>query len=248
LKDIVLWAVLAIATAIAKTGTATNAVTGSVTGHIVATVIYMGFAMILAPRLLRRIVNTRWNLLYRSSPVGYLAFILFVYCAIASLVDVSLVFAAFLAGFGIIGGISGTERERFREPLEAIAKFSFGVFIPIYFGIVGYKLVFGAKFSLGLLIFFFLGSTVLSLATSGLAARLAGFRKLDILNIALTTNARGGPGIVLASVAYDSGIINATFYTTLVLTAVFTSQLAGTWLRYVLSKGWPLLSTNPNDK
>jgi hypothetical protein len=38
-------------------------------------------------------------------------------------------------------------------------------------------------------------------------------------NIALTTNAGGGPGIVLASVAYDAGIINAACYTTLVITA-----------------------------
>jgi hypothetical protein len=32
-----------------------------------------------------------------------------------------------------------------------------------------------------------------------------------------------------------------------VLTAVFTSQMAGAWLRFVLAKGWPLLSTNPEE-
>lgn len=248
LEDIVLWAVLAIATALAKTGVASSSVTSSVTGHILSTAIYMAIAMFVAPRLLRHLANTRWNLLYKSSHIGWLAFVLFVYCAIATVFDVSLVFAAFLAGFGIVGGISGTERERFREPLEAMSKVSFGIFIPIYFGMVGYKLVFGGEFSFLLLMTFFIGSTLLSLTTSGFAARLAGFKGLDIFNIALTTNARGGPGIVLASVAYDSGIINATFYTTLVLTAVLTSQLAGTWLRYVLSRGWPLLSTNPNDR
>lgn len=64
------------------------------------------------------------------------------------------------------------------------------------------------------------------------------------MNLAITTNARGGPGIVLASVAFDAGIISAAFYTTLVLTAIFTSQAAGLWLRFVLSRGWPLLSTD----
>ena len=44
------------------------------------------------------------------------------------------------------------------------------------------------------------------------------------------------------AVAYDAGIINAAFYTTLVLMAVLTSQAAGAWLEYVLRKGWPLLS------
>jgi len=42
-------------------------------------------------------------------------------------------------------------------------------------------------------------------------------------------------------------IISAAFYTTLVITAVVTSQMAGAWLRFVLSKGWPLLSTNPDE-
>ena len=75
-----------------------------------------------------------------------------------------------------------------------------------------------------------------------LAGRFAGFRGLDLINLAITTNARGGPGIVLASVAFDAGIISAQFYTTLVLAAVLTSQIAGAWLDYVLRKGWPLLS------
>jgi hypothetical protein len=54
-------------------------------------------------------------------------------------------------------------------------------------------------------------------------------------------NARGGPGIVLATVAFDLGIINETFFATLVLIAIITSLSAGYWFRYVLSKGWELL-------
>ena len=60
--------------------------------------------------------------------------------------------------------------------------------------------------------------------------------------LASALNARGGPGIVLASVAFDAGIINAMFYTTLVLVAILTSQAAGAWLAYVLWSGRPLLS------
>jgi Kef-type K+ transport system membrane component KefB len=74
------------------------------------------------------------------------------------------------------------------------------------------------------------------------AAHFAGFRGLDTINLAITTNARGGPGIVLASVAFDAGIISPQFYTTLVIAAVVTSQMAGAWLDYVLRKGWPLLT------
>jgi Kef-type K+ transport system membrane component KefB len=158
-----------------------------------------------------------------------------------------LVFASFLAGFGLVGGVAGTERARFSDSLDSIARVSFGTFIPIYFALVGYKLVLGRDFSFPMLGIFFALSSLLALLSVGLAAKLAGFCKLDIVNLAITTNARGGPGIVLASVAFDAGIINAQFYTTLVLTAVLTSQAAGAWLRFVLSRGWPLLSTNPTE-
>jgi hypothetical protein len=47
---------------------------------------------------------------------------------------------------------------------------------------------------------------------------------------------------VLASVTFDAGIISPEFYTTLVLAAVITSQMAGAWLEYVLSRGWALLT------
>jgi len=48
-------------------------------------------------------------------------------------------------------------------------------------------------------------------------------------------------------VAYDAGIINGAFFTTLVLMAIITSQAAGAWLEYVLRKGWPLLSGHPEE-
>jgi Kef-type K+ transport system membrane component KefB len=248
LEDIVLWGVLAVATSfVTSASTAAADISRDLVSHITATFVYMAVGLTAAPWLLKKLHNVRWNVLIRASEVGYLFFILFIYAASASASGVNLVFASFLAGFGLVGGIEGTERGRFRESLESIAKVSFAVFIPIYFAIVGYKLVFGREFSPTMLSVFFIGSSLLALLSVGLAAWLAGFRRLDIVNLAVATNARGGPGIVLASVAYDAGIINAQFYTTLVLTAVLTSQAAGAWLRFVLSRGWPLLSTNPTE-
>ncbi len=52
---------------------------------------------------------------------------------------------------------------------------------------------------------------------------------------------------MLASVAFEAGIINGAFFTTLVLTAVLTSQFAGWWLGYVLRRGWPLLRDDVDD-
>jgi Kef-type K+ transport system membrane component KefB len=248
LEDLLLWAVLAIATALTRTATvAQEQIVGTITSHVLSTLGFTIFSLWIAPHLLRRLQKSRWNMIIRSSPLAYVVVVLFLFAAIATTFGVNLVFAAFLSGISIVGGLAGTEREYFADVLKTIEHFSTSVFIPIYFVMVGHRLVFGTSFSLSMLVVFLLGSSVLALISVGAAAKLAGFKGLDILNIAITNNARGGPGIVLASVAYESGIINASFYTTLVLTAVFTSQLAGTWLRFVLSKGWPLLSKYPRE-
>jgi Kef-type K+ transport system membrane component KefB len=102
-------------------------------------------------------------------------------------------------------------------------------------------------FGLWMLLAFLVGSCAVKMLSVGLAGRLAGFHGLDLLNLAMTTNARGGPGIVLASVAFDAGIISSQFYTTLVLAAVLTSQFAGAWLEFVLRKGWPLLTPKAGE-
>jgi Kef-type K+ transport system membrane component KefB len=157
---------------------------------------------------------------------------------VAGALDVSLVFAAFLAGFAVVH----KKRRLFSEALDAIGKVSFAFFIPVYFAIVGLKLDLIRGVSLWMIATFLLGSCAVKILSVSLAGRFAGFRGLDLINLAITTNARGGPGIVLASVAFDAGIISPKFYTTLVIAAVLTSQVAGAWLDYVLSKGWPLLT------
>lgn len=178
----------------------------------------------------------KWNVLASSAPLGYVILVLFTYSVVAAQFRVSLVFAAVLAGFAIPSDV------RFKESLEVLRRFGFGFFVPVYFAIVGFKLDLGRSFSFEVLAVFLLGACLVKLACVAAGARLAGFGRLDIINLAIATNARGGPGIVLASVAFDNGIVNSVGYTTLVLLAVLTSQAAGAWLEYVLRKGWPLLS------
>jgi len=234
-EDIALWAVLAVALAIAKSGSVPQR---EIVQHVAATLIYLVAGLTLAPRLLRRIARARWNILAAASPIGYLSVVLFFYVALAAALNVSTIFAAFLAGFAVAEANGG-------EALESLQKVSFGLFIPIYFAIVGFRLDLAHTFSLTILSTFMIAACALKLISVAAGARAAGFRGLDAVNLAIATNARGGPGIVLASVAFDAGIINATFYTTLVLMAVLTSQAAGAWLEVVLRRGWPLLSAQP---
>jgi Kef-type K+ transport system membrane component KefB len=235
LEDIVLWAALAVATTLAGKAVLNKR---EMANHLVATIAFFGLGLTLFPRAVKRINKMRFNVFAQHAPVGYALAVLFAYCVLAGLFQVSLVFAAFLAGFAVVH----KKRKLFAEALEAIGKVSFGFFIPVYFAMVGLKLDFSKGFSWWMLAAFFFGSCIVKILSVSFAGRLAGFRGLDLINLALSTNARGGPGIVLASVAFDAGIISSSFYTTLVLTAILTSQMAGAWLDYVLRKGWPLLT------
>ncbi len=240
LEDIVLWAALAVATAMAGKAALNPK---HMAYHLIATTGFFVLGLTLFPRAIKRFNKARWNVLAQQSPVAYVLAVLFGYCVVAGALDVSMVFAAFLAGFAVVH----KKRRIFADALEAIGKVSFAFFIPVYFAIVGLKLDLVKGLSGWMLLAFIAGSCVVKILSVSLAGKLAGFRKLELINLALTTNARGGPGIVLASVAYDAGIINAAFYTTLVLAAVITSQFAGAWLDFVLRKGWPLLYEPPAE-
>lgn len=241
LEDIVLWLALAVATAMAGKAVLNPR---AMSYHLLATVGFFVLGLTLVPRIVKKINKARFNVVAQQSPVGYALAVLLAYCAVAGALNVSLVFAAFLAGFAVVH----KKRRLFAEALEAIGKVSFAFFIPVYFAIVGLKLDLIRGVSLWMMVAFILGSCIIKILSVSFASRFAGFRGLDMLNLAITTNARGGPGIVLASVAFDAGIISPKFYTTLVVAAVLTSQFAGAWLEYVLRKGRPLLSASVSPK
>ena len=234
LEDIVLWLALAIATAMAGTAVLKPR---EMSYHLMATVAFFVLGLTIVPRAIKKLNKARFNVLAQQSPLGYAIAVLLAYCVIAGLLDVSMVFAAFLAGFAVVH----KKRRIFADALDSIGKVSFAFFVPVYFAIVGLKLDLIRGVSLWMMVAFLAGSCIIKILSVSLAGRFAGFRGLDLINLAITTNARGGPGIVLASVAFDAGIISSKFYTTLVVAAVLTSQIAGAWLEYVLRKGWPLL-------
>ncbi|HVH86179.1 MAG TPA: cation:proton antiporter [Terriglobales bacterium] len=240
MEDVVLWAVLAVATALAESKALP---THAIAERIALAVIYFGAGLVLFPRIARRLHQARWNLFAQHSMTAYLTLLLFAYVALAAALNVSLVLAAFLAGFAVPHKSPQTT-----QSLNEVKGVAFGCFIPLYFALVGYKLDLGKTFNLTMVVGFLTAACVIKLISVLAGAKLAGFSIPSCLNLAVATNARGGPGIVLASVAYEAGIINAPFYTTLILLAVITSQAAGAWLEHVLRKGKPLLTEDVQEE
>lgn len=235
LHDIVLWVALAIATGLVS---ANNVSFSTIISTVLITLGFFGVTLIIMPRLTEFINGLRYNFLIKSSTSGYVIFICFLFSALASVLEVNIVFGAFLAGI-VVGAMP---HNQFQKAKEHIKDISLALFIPIYFAVIGLKLDliyhFDLWFFLGLLLF----ATSFQALGTLLALKLAREDWLSSFNIAVAMNARGGPGIVLATIALDLGIINQTLFVSLVLLALVTSLLAGRWFRFVLSRGWPLLS------
>lgn len=234
IHDIFLWVALAIATGLVSTESYSVA---NIISTVTLSFAFLGLALMFLPKLLLLLNDVRYNLLKKSSGAGYVLFLCFLLSAIASLLKVNTIFGAFLAGvtLGVMPAASfGKEKEHIKEIALAF-------FTPMYFAIVGLKLDLMHQFDLKFFLFFLLFTTVFETTGTLLASRLIKKDWLTSFNFAVAMNTRGGPGIVLATIAFELGIINETFFVTLVLIAILTSLMAGTWFRYVLSKGHELL-------
>ena len=237
LHDIILWVAVAIATGLVSTASALSY--SKITSTVLITIVFFMFTLFAMPKLTKLINGLRYNLLLKSSPSGYIIFICFLFSAVASVLEVNIVFGAFLAGI-VVGAMP---HDKFEKAKEHIKDISLAFFIPIYFAVIGLKLDLIYHFD----IMFFLGFLFFAVAFQAvgtlMALKLAKEDWLSSFNIAVAMNARGGPGIVLATIAFDLGIINQTFFVTLVLLALVTCLMAGSWFKFVISKGWPLLKS-----
>ena len=194
--------------------------------------------LLAIPKLLRVMNNPKINILFKSSTTGYSLSFCFFFVAAASFININMMFGGFVAGVTI----SLMQGSNFIDSRAVIKEISLSFFIPLYFALVGLKLDLIHQFDPLSCLGFLILSSLAQIAGTTLAAKILKKNWLTSVNFAMAMNARGGPGIVLASLAFDLGIISESFFTTLVLTAIMTSLIAGRWLYFILSRGWELLT------
>ena len=193
-------------------------------------VIFLTLALFLLVHFIgRKLENV--DIRIGNSSFMQLCFIsLFAIVAMLSYLKINIMYSAFLTGY-IIRSITNKDKNA-EEKVKCITDFSFSFFVPVYFALVGIQLNLLHNFSLLRFIIFFViafalewvGTVILLLVATKL-------RKRVVWNFGITMNARGGPGIVLATTAYNYGIINVEFFTVLILTTMLSSLIAGYWLR-----------------
>lgn len=246
IEDILLYILLAIALGIAHTAGAeafglpslldlTPGSTGEIIYHVLISIGFLAASLLVLPRILRKLLSARDEAMKQTSPIASQLALMITLTATAAVLGITPLLGAFVAG--MVASLTTTDRSQARATIK---NFSFAFFVPIYFAIVGLQLDLIHHFPL----LFFLAFTALACLVKGgsvyAGARVAGEARATATNLAVAMNARGGPGIVLASVAYDASIITQDFYAVLVLLAIVTSLLAGSWLQRVVQTGRPL--------
>lgn len=209
---------------------------GAMTLHVVMTAAFLVTMSWAGPMLFRLLRGSRWNLVATSSPIAFHLVFLFAATLLSLWLGITPMFGAFMAG---IASSSATDAASV-QARESVKAFSFAYFVPVYFAIVGAHLDLVHSFRPWFFCWFLVFACVAKSASAYAGARLAGESGHSSWYIAVATNARGGPGIVLASVAYGAGIVSESFYTSLVLLAIVTSMAAGSWLGHVVRAGGTL--------
>lgn len=238
IQDLILWMILSTAT---ETAGGETVDAEGVALHMAKTVIFVAASLWLGPKLLSWATRLRLNLVVKASSTGYLFAVCFLVAAAGGLMEVNLAFGALVAGI-VVGAVDAPQ---YKDSQRTIKDVAFGLFVPLYFALVGLKINLPHHFDLGLTLSFLLASSAVSIACVWGGLIVAREKVSTAFNLGIAMNTRGGPGIVLASVALEAGIVDETMYVTLVMTALITSLGTGAWFRHVKNRGKALIEEAP---
>ena len=221
-QDLLLWILLNMATRAADSGNLNLADT------VIVAVSTIGMLVIVT------VISKFMNNIRIKLPVNVfftLSFIaLLLVCGLLYMAGINIMYSAFLVGY-IVKTIMGSSEEA-KTGIKYLEHFVFSFFVPIYFALVGIQLNVFHNFSILRFLAFFGIAFGLEFIGTWLFLIPGKVSNSTKFNFAITMNARGGPGIVLATVAYGSGIISIEFFTVLILTTMLSSMIAGYYLRF----------------
>jgi Kef-type K+ transport system membrane component KefB len=201
--------------------------------YVTVSLVFLLLFLIFGRHLFRLLTVGRMGALERRNPTALRIVFLFVAVLCCIALGINAVFGALMAGVSVAGaadGAAGDTGAASGDVSQTVKHFSLALFVPVYFAIVGLQLDLLHHFPVVFFLWFVVVACVVKLAGVWVGARLAGEDNRSATNLAVAMNARGGPGIVLATVTFTAGIINEEFFTVLVLLSIITSQAAGIWL------------------
>ena len=226
IQDLILWILLNMAIRISTTGSI------KLSEMLMVVFITLGLFVVITliaknVKRIKKEVDTK--IFYTISFV-----VLLLICGLLSKVGINIMYSSFLVGY-VVKAIFGTTKA-VKTKVNYLENFVFSFFVPIYFSLVGIQLNVIHDFSLLRFIIFFVVAFGLEFVGTWIMLLFSKLPTRVKLNFCITMNARGGPGIVLATVAYANNIINLEFFTVLILTTMLSSMIAGYFLRFQQNK------------
>ncbi|MFD0853966.1 cation:proton antiporter, partial [Actinomadura adrarensis] len=202
--------------------------------YVAASLVFFAVTVVFGPRLFRWLTRTGLAALDRHNPTALRLLFLFAGVLCCAGLGINPIFGALMAGVSAARGdaaIDDLQAEgRALHAWEAMRHFALAFFVPVYFAVVGLRLDLIDQFDpLFFAWFLILACTVKGMSVWG-AARLTGENQALATRLAVALNARGTLGVLLATVTLHAGIIDAGFFTVLVVMSIVTCQIAGFFL------------------
>jgi len=158
-----------------------------------------------------------------ESKVGLVLSTLFVFSYVADRVGLHFIIGSFVAGI-IIARHSDFTQKEIKHKLNGIA---YGLFVPIFFGVMGAQIDFGILKDGGLFAVAFILTGMFAKFLGGtLGAKITGYPMMKALVLGTGLIPRAGVGLVMASLALSAGLIDEKIFAAVVgivaVTVVFT--------------------------
>jgi len=199
-----------------------------------STVIYAPIFVVVVVVVGRRIsrpalVWIRHNLPWPSGFIGVTTVIILLAAVVAERIGIEPIFGAFFVGIAL----GQTDGER-HQAHDVMYQFAMSFFAPLYFVSLGLRANYLENLDLVLTALVIATACFGKIVGSGLGAWLSGFDLRQAAAFGFAMNARGAMEMILASVAYEAGLIDQRIFVALVTMAVVTSVLSGPAIKSLL--------------
>ncbi len=185
--------------------------------------LFLGGAILFDRLVLFPIASLADYMNVAEAKVGLILSTLFVFSYVADRVGLHFIIGSFVAGI-IIARHSDFTQKEIKHKLSGIA---YGLFVPIFFGVLGAQIDFGILKNGGLFAAAFVLTAILAKFLGGtLGGKIAGYPLMKALVLGTGLTCRAGVGLVMVSLALSAGLIDEKIFAAVVgmvaVTVVFT--------------------------
>lgn len=139
-----------------------------------------------------------------------------------------------LFGFFIAGVVMGEAKNMSEDTRVVISQMVYALFVPIFFANIGLKIDFAANFDWGLAAFMILIGIAGRYMGAWIGIGLTNVPHANRHLISIAHIPGGMMEIVVALLAYESGVITGTVFVAIVSSAIVSSIVVGPWMRQAI--------------